>query len=187
MKKLFVILAIFIAGCSGTPVPKPRGFFRIDFPEKKYVAYRDSSCPYRFEIPDYATVLPDTNRFAEPCWKYVIYASYHAQLYITYKTLHGDLAAFAEDSRDLVYKHTIKANAIDETVIHTPNKVYGVMYDIGGNAASNLQFYATDSTTHFIRGSLYFNTAPDADSLKPAVDFIKKDVIHLIQTLQWKK
>ena len=100
--------------------------------------------------------------------------------------MHNDLAAFAEDSRDLVYKHTIKANAIDETVIHTHNKVYGVMYDIGGNAASNFQFYATDSVRHFIRGSLYFNAAPEADSLKPVVDFIKKDVKHLIQTLQWK-
>lgn len=186
MKKLYVFVIMLLMGCSGNPVPKPRGFFRIDLPEKKYTSFDDASCPYRFDIPDYAIVLPDTNRFAEPCWKYVLYPEFRAQLYITYKTLHSNLAAYAEDSRDLVYKHTIKANAIDETVIHTPNKVYGVMYDIGGNAASNFQFYATDSVSHFIRGSLYFSAAPEADSLKPVVNFIKKDVKHLIQTLQWK-
>lgn len=91
----------------------------------------------------------------------------------------------AEDSRGFAYKHTIKANGIDENVVKTQNNVYGVVYDIGGNAASNMQFYVTDSLKHFLRGSLYFNTIPNADSLQPSLEFIRKDVLHLINTLQW--
>ena len=180
----FLLLGI-LTSCSKTPAPKPRGFFRIDMPEKKYALFTDNSCPYRFETPDYSYVLPDTNRFAEPCWKYILYPKFGAQLYLTYKPLKKNLTQMSEDSRGFAYKHTIKANGIDETFIKTQNKVYGVVYDIGGNAASNLQFYVTDSFQHFLRGSLYFNTIPNADSLQPSLEFIRKDVLQLINTLQW--
>ncbi len=189
MRLLFILSAVlcFYVSCQQPAVPRPRGFFRIDFPEKKYKPFDDDKCPYTFETAVYSEVLPDTNRFAEPCWKYVVYPTLHAQLYLTYKPLQNNLASYAEDSRNLVYKHTIKANAINEMVINTPNNVYGIWYDIGGNAASNLQFYVSDSVNHFIRGSLYFNAAPEADSLKPVIDFVREDVLKLINTLKWKK
>ena len=186
MKKLvYIFLFCLLASCSETPAPKPRGFFRIDMPEKKYTLFTDTSCPYRFETPQYSYVLPDTNRFAEPCWKYILYPKFGAQLYLTYKPLKNNLAQMAEDSRGFAYKHTIKANGIDENVVKTQNNVYGVVYDIGGNAASNMQLYVTDSLRHFLRGSLYFNAIPNADSLRPSLEFIRKDVLHLINTLQW--
>jgi gliding motility-associated lipoprotein GldD len=181
---LFVML-VFIA-CQKNHTPKPRGYFRIDMPERKYVLYENKSCTFQFEMPAYAEVKPDTNRFAEPCWIYVLFPTFNGQLYITYKSLKNDLATYAEGSRSLVYKHTVKANGIEETVINTPNHVHGMLYDIGGNAASNLQFYVTDSVHHFIRGSMYFNVVPQSDSLAPVMQFLKEDIVHMINTLQWK-
>ena len=92
-----------------------------------------------------------------------------------------------KDSYKLTFKHTVKADYIDETIIRSENKnVSGILYDVGGNAASAVQFYVTDSTTHFLRGSLYFYAPPNADSIAPSVAYFRNDVIHLIETLKWK-
>lgn len=188
---LIVLIAPFILiSCSDdedeTYIPKPKGYFRIDFPEKKYKLY-DSICPYKFEIPVYSFIDQDKHLGAEPCWLNVNYPKFNAQLHLSYKVVNNNLKTYLDDSRDFAIKHQIKATGLDETVIiRDSSEVYGLVYDISGNTASNIQFYLTDSTKHFLRGALYFNSIPNVDSLKIVVDFLRKDIIQMIKTFEWK-
>lgn len=188
--KIFIgilfIITVFVTSCGPAETPKPRGFFRIDFPEKKYRLF-DSSCPFSFEYPVYSEMVNDRDRNAEPCFYNIETPRFKCTIHLSYKDINKNLATFIDDAHTLAYKHTIKADAIDEKPIaDTKRKVYGLMYDIQGNAASPLQFYLTDSLKHFLRGSLYFNVPPNKDSLAPAITFFRKDILHLIETLQWK-
>jgi gliding motility-associated lipoprotein GldD len=166
--------------------PKPRGYFRLALPEKKYREF-DSLCPFRFEIPVYSHIRPDKNKGAEPCWMNLEFPGLHASVYLSYKPVHGNLRQYLEDAHELAGRHQIKATGMDEVaVVRDSAKVYGLLFDIAGNTATSLQFYLTDSTRHFLRGSLYFNSKPNIDSLKILVDFIREDVMHLIRTAEWK-
>ena len=185
---------IMLSSCGGSDnyTPKPRGYYRIDFPEKAYTKFDGADCPYSFEYPVYAKVIRDTAFFGarpdDPCWLNISMPEFAGMIHISYKDIKGEntLAKLLEDAHKLSYKHTVKADYIDETDINTPNNVHGLMYEIGGNAASNIQFYLTDSSKHFIRGALYFSTPPNADSLAPVVAFVKQDLIHLVNTMEWK-
>jgi gliding motility-associated lipoprotein GldD len=166
--------------------PKPRGYFRIDFPEKKYKLY-DSLCPYSFEIPDYSQITQNKQSGAEPCWQNLDFNTFHATVYLSYKEIHNDLSKYLDDAHEFANRHQIKASGLEQiAVIRDSAKVYGLLFDIEGNSASSVQFYLTDSTQHFLRGSLYFNCVPNADSLKIVIDFLKKDIYHLINTTRWK-
>ncbi|MBP1674669.1 MAG: gldD, partial [Bacteroidetes bacterium] len=84
--------------------------------------------------------------------------------------------------------HINKADAINELVINDKeSNVFGILYDLKGNTATSVQFYVTDSTNHYLRGSLYFESEPNADSLAPVIDFFREDIIHIIETLKWKE
>jgi gliding motility-associated lipoprotein GldD len=176
----------FVLSCSGDYTPKPRGYFRIDFPEKSYVTY-DSDCPYVFSYPSFASVTRDEGRNTQPCWINIDFPGYRGRLHISYMEVGGNLMEYMEDSRKLAFKHTVKADAIDERMfINNENKVYGILYDIKGNSASSLQFFLTDSSSHFFRGALYFSVHPDKDSLAPVIDYFREDILHLIETFAWK-
>lgn len=189
---LFLLLITFFClslfSCENDDyIPKPRGYFRIDFPEKRYTSYLASHCGFGFEVPVYSMVMPDKSNFAEPCWINIDFPIQRGTLHLSYKKVNNDVSKFTEDARSLVYKHTVKAEAIEEEFISYPDKkVYGTIYHIEGNAASSLQFYITDSTTHFIRGALYFNVVPNKDSIAPVAEFINADIYHLLETFQWK-
>jgi gliding motility-associated lipoprotein GldD len=174
------------ASCDETYAPKPKGYFRIDLPVREYVSYQPEGCPYEFELPAYATAVAYHDSLQEPCWKYLRFPKLNGEIFLSYNPVKGDVSSLAEGARTLAYKHTVKANAIDETIVEVPGKLYGVIYDIGGNAASSIQFYATDSTRHFLRGALYFNVPPQPDSLAPVIKFLRKDIEHLITTIKWK-
>lgn len=184
---LFLFTSFLFFSCGEDYTPKPRGFFRIGFPEKKYEMYDPSGCPYSFEIPVYGQVIPDQNRYAEPCWINLVFPQFNAEVNISYKPVTENVGKFIEDSRTLAYKHTVKANAIDEKLISNPDHhVYGLFYEIGGDAASSVQFFVTDSSSHFLRGALYFNAVPKSDSLAPVIDFLLKDIRHMVGSLKWK-
>lgn len=192
--KLFVItfltygfLIILISGCSSDYVPKPRGFFRIELPEKEYRDL-DSIFPYTFEYPVYAEISNDPNSLDQPYWINIDFPSFKARVHLSYKAVNNDLEVFAEDSHSLVMKHIPKASAIEEIRIDNEiNDIHGIVYDIRGTgAASPYQFYITDSTQHFLRGALYFNTLPNNDSLAPVIEFIKLDIMHMLETTRWK-
>jgi len=167
-------------------IPKPKGYFRIDFPKKEYRVY-DSICPYSFEIPTYAFIDNDKHINADPCWLNINFPKYNAKIHLSYKVISNNLDTILNQSRDFVVKHQIKSTGIDEVVIIRDSaKVYGLVYDISGNSASNIQFYVTDSTHHFMRGALYFNSVPNIDSLKIVVDYLRTDILQMIKTFKWK-
>lgn len=183
----FGLLIWAVAACKQEYTPKPRGYFRIELPEKNYQKYQ-SECPYSFEHPQYSKITPDTSRISEPCWINVNFPRFNSRIHLSYKQVQGNIAELLDDSRTLAYKHSIKADAISEQVYMNPSRrVYGILYDIQGNAASPMQFFLTDSTSHFLRGALYFNNVPNKDSLAPVAAFLKKDIKRLVESLQWEE
>ncbi len=194
-KWLFLLWAVmvFAAGCE-EPVynPKPKGYFRIELPEKAYERYM-GNCPYSFEYPVYATVERHNTFFGEDisdsCWLDIRLPQLTGDIHLSYKEISGanTLEKLVEDAHKMAYKHTMKADYIDESLIQTSNGLGGILYELGGNSASNVQFYITDSTKHFLRGSLYFGATPNQDSLAPVIKFVREDMLHLIETLRWEK
>ncbi|MDZ4666467.1 MAG: gliding motility lipoprotein GldD [bacterium] len=191
MKSISLILILFIfisCGDSEQTTPRPRGFQRIDFPQKSYSRFNLSACKYSFEIPNYAEVKPDPYPNSEECWYNVYYKPFGATLHLSYRNIkdRNDLFKLLNDSRELVFKHVMRADQIVENYINT-NNFQGIFYELDGSTATNAQFYVTDSTSHFLRGSLYFNGKTNQDSLAPVLKFIKLDMLKLIETLQWEK
>ncbi|HEY1009957.1 MAG: gliding motility lipoprotein GldD [Daejeonella sp.] len=184
-----LILCLIQVSCNQDYSPKPRGYFNITFPEKKYQSYT-GDCPYSFDYPVYATVNPDTKRDAKPCWLDVSYPEFNGKIHLSYQPV-GSTEQFnqlVEDARTFAFKHTVKATAIDEGIISYPEKkVYGIYYSIDGNTASSVQFFLTDSTKNYLRGALYFNEQPRLDSIQPVLDFIKEDIDVMIKSFKWKK
>jgi gliding motility-associated lipoprotein GldD len=191
MKYCFFILLLVLAisSCSSPSdySPKPRGYFKIDFPKKSYQLFNENS-HYSFEYPTYAKMYADSTETNEPDWYNLTYPQFNARLHISYYQINSkeELNKLVEDSRKLAFKHTVKATGIDEGTIKIPrNNVYGIFYSIEGNTASSSQFILTDSTKNFLRGALYFNEKPQEDSIQPIVNFIKTDIDRMIKTLKW--
>ena len=186
-KYCFLLAVLFFASCKEPLAPKPRAYFRIDFPKKRYEFFK-SECNFSFEYPAYGSVASAKLNTSEPCWYNIEFTDFNATIYLTYKPLiRNNLSIHIEDIRRIVYKHIIKADDINETRINIPQKdVYSMLYDIQGNAASAVNFYITDSITGFLSGSLYFNTTPNKDSLAPAIQFFREDIVHLIQSFSWE-
>lgn len=190
---IIVVLLLLFSGCREKFSPRPRGFYRIDFPEKAYHALQNNF-PYRFEIPGYVKVSPDRGNPGQPLWINLEAPENKAEIHISYYNLETNakpprmlLSELMEEARELAYKHSIKADAIEERIYVNPEeKVFGTVYQIKGNAASPMQFFLTDSLQHFLRGALYIRATPDIDSLKPVIDFLEQDVIHLIETATWR-
>ncbi len=182
----FCMFMWLIFSCNDQYTPKPRAYFRITFPKHSYEQL-NGNYPYNFDVPTYAKIEADKNADAEPYWINIDYPAYKGKLHISYKKVNHNLDQILEDTRRLAYKHSIKADAIAEKLFTDPGKnVYGIMYDIKGDAASSIQFFVTDSVRNFLRGSLYFNAVPNKDSLAPVVNFVKTDIIHLMETFEWK-
>lgn len=185
---LALLLLMMVTACGdNNPQPKPRGYFRIDLPEKQYVTL-DTMARYSFEYPVYATITPDYYSPDEHDWVNVVFPAFKGTIHLSYKHVRGNLSRYVEDAHKMIVKHIEKASGIrDSLIIDKERDVYGLLYFLDGEGvASPLQFYVTDSTQHFMRGSLYFNTYPNNDSLQPVIDFITEDVRHLITTLEWK-
>ena len=183
---LILISSLFLlVSCQDSYVPKPTGYFRINLDEKVYETY-NANCGYSFETPAYSTIERNYSKNIDSCWLNIAYPEYQAKLHITYLPVENQLNSYLEDSYQLAYKHESKASGIQTTRLDRPEQhLGGLLYDIHGDVASSLQFFATDSTRHFLRGSLYFNHSPNEDSIAPVLSFIREDVVHLINTLNW--
>ncbi len=184
---LIILFPFILVSCHNDYYPKPKGYLRIDLPEKAYIKF-DSAFPYSFEYPVYAKVLPDMLAQAEKYWINISYPQFQGTLYMSYKNVDGNLNKYLEDTRNMVMKHIPKASSIENQQYENDiTRVYGLTYTIlGVAAASPYQFYLTDSTNHFVRGALYFNTVPNNDSLAPVIDFLKEDINHMIETFEWR-
>jgi len=182
---VLLIVLLSLTACKKKYLPKPRGYFRIDFPEKRYQYYK-SDCDYSFEYPVYGQIVKYNNAGGGPCWINIEFPPYKGKIHITYWPLENNLYQHVEDVRSLAYKHIIKADDIIENQITYPERnVYGIFYTIKGNTASSASFFITDSTRHFLSGALYFSVRPNSDSLGPVINFFKKDMQHLIKTFEW--
>lgn len=203
---LFIFL---ISSCNSAYTPRPKGYFSISFPSHEYQLFNQTGYPYSFEYPVYSNITKDSTFFDEdpdnPYWINIDFPGFDARIYLSYKTIGGKslykvktptgfkdsssvntFENLREDAYKITYKHTVKASSIEDSVFVTPNGIGGVFFNVGGNAATGKQFFATDTTRHFLRGALYFDATPNADSLGIVYDFLQQDMLHLINTLKWK-
>ena len=185
MSSRFLIpLIIILLACNSDYTPKPRGFSKIDFPKKETKPSDTQNHVFSFKQPIYSHFIVDNKN---PSWFDLEFKEFNGTIHMSYKTIENNLNEFTEDCRDLAYKHAQKAEAITEQrFINDSLNVYGVVYTFQGATASPLQFYLSDSSTHFVRGALYFNTAFN-DSIIPICNFVKEDVYQIIESWQWKQ
>ena len=187
-----LIIIIFCLACNSPFVTKPRGYFKINLPNHEYQTFNQPGYPYTFEYPVYAKVVKDSTFFEAKAendwWINVDFPNFDSRIYISYKSIaNNDFNKMVTDAYNLTYKHSQKASSIDDSAFRTPTDVSGVMFKVGGNAATANQFFLTDSVHHFLRGALYFDAPPNEDSLQPVNDFLRQDMQHLINSFQWKK
>ncbi len=184
-----IALVAFLVLQSGREVgiPKPRGYFRIEFPEKTYTTF-ESSCPLSMELPNYSKVEIVRNQGSDDsCWFNIYYPRYKARIHCTYLPVGNNLEGMIRDAYGMAASHEVKASGMRRTLLSDEErKVYGLLYDIEGDAASQVQFFMTDSTSHFFRGSLYFFNPPNPDSIAPVLSFIREDILHIGETIRWR-
>src|SRR5688572_6598209 len=175
------------AACQQDYTPKPLGYNRLNLPDPSYRVLPDS-LPYTFEYSDHAKLLDDTSAISERFWIEIYYPEIKANVHITYKPIRNEklLKEFLDDAYTLTSKHQIKAYAINEVISTSPSGKTAVIAELEGEVPSQFQFTMTDSSRNFVRGALYFNTKVANDSLAPAIEYMKKDIMHMINTLEWK-
>ena len=175
---LGLLLFVFVTCKNSVYNPKPRMYPKIDFPVKSYA---------RVAIFDENGNKVFNEKIENDCWFNLVFPELNGSLYFSYFGLKNskDLEKHIKDAYKLVREHHVKADFIDEFPISKPNKVFGMLYAIEGPSASPFQFYLTDSSQHFLRGSLYFNSRTKPDSLAPILNFVRIDLSHLINTLEW--
>jgi gliding motility-associated lipoprotein GldD len=200
-------LCTFI-NCNSPYTSKKTGYFKIDFPVKKYIKFEQPGFPYTFEFPVYARIVKDSTYFDDsdnPYWINVDFPLFNGKIFVSYKTIGGKsvykiktLSGYKDsiginsfenmvnDAYKLSYKNSVKAYSIDDSLMHTPNNITGIFFSLTGNVATAKQFFLSDTTKHFLRGALYFDATPNEDSLRPVNDFLQQDMKHIINTLQWK-
>ena len=192
--KVSILLATLVITCIAVScdrqsgyLPKPRGYFRIDLPEKAYIKV-DTIERYRFDCPQYALVTPDPYSPDEKNWVNIEMPQFKGSIHLTHKDVKDNLGEYLEDVHTMVTKHLQKANGVrDSLIVNEEHQVYGLLIEMDGKGvATPMQFYLTDSTKNFVRGALYFNFKPDNDSMQPVINFIREDIDHLIKTFEWK-
>ena len=195
---LNLLLLSFVA-CSNNYTPRPYGYYPITPPDTAYVDFNSSihhlaaeprlnpSFPYTFALSRNAVVQPRTD-VSEPYWINIYYPALDATIYCSYKPVQNNLRELTNDALEFVYRNASFATAIPEQeYAHPEASVYGVLFDLEGNTASSCQFFVTDSTRHFFRASVYCNCPPNADSLAPVYNYLRTDIIKMVETFEWTR
>lgn len=189
MRKFVLITGLaLVMGCGNDPIPKPKAFLRLDYPSPKYITSK-AKVPFSFDQNNMASLKDNVkyNPDDGSTGLNINYPQLKGTIYLTYKPVKGNLINLLKDAQNLTQEHTVKADEIEGTFFENPDsKVYGMFYEVGGNAASQSQFYATDSLNHFINGSLYFYAKPNYDSIYPAAVYLKNDIRRIMESLSWK-
>lgn len=173
------------------PFPRPKGYVRIDFPEDRtYLSFEETSFPYSFKYSNKAIISQDTQLVIDtenPYWLNVDYPEYNATIFLSYKEINQNntLHQLIDESFRLSYKHDIKADFIHSPDFITENGLIGIYYNVGGNTASNDQFVVSDTLRHFMRGALYFNVTPNQDSIRPVLNYLRKDLEIMIESIKF--
>ena len=208
---LLVVSIVLLLACNSNYSYKKKGYFKIPLPNHEYQSFDKPEYPYTFEYPKYAAIIKDSTYFdSKPendYWINIDFPELHARIFLSYKIIGGKAIykvkqpnglykdsvginkfdLMVNDAFNLTNKNDVIATSIQDSLIHTPNNVTGIFFKVGGNAATAKQFFLSDTTRHFIRGALYFDTTPNADSLRPVQDFLQKDIEHMINTFKWKQ
>lgn len=178
---LFICGFFFSASCADDTLPKPKAMLRLEFAEGTYKRYEDN-CAFEFLNNEKSVI-----RRKADCSMEIDYPLMKGSIYLTYKPVEDNLYKLLVDAQRLSYEHVVKAdNIIEQPFINDQNKVYGMFYEVTGNAASQSQFYVTDSLNHFVTGSLYFYAKPNYDSIYPAAVYLQKDIRRIMESLEWK-
>jgi len=211
-RRALVVLFTFYflqTACNSTYTSKKTGYYKIDFPERKYTVFQKEGFPYTFEYPIYAQVVKDSTYFDQdlqnPFWINLDFPQLGGRIFLSYKAVGGKSTykvkqadgsykdslgtnvfdLMVNDAFKLTSKNESVASSIKDSLFHTQNGITGVFFRVGGNAATSKQFFMSDTTKNFFRGALYFDVTPNADSLRPVIDFLQKDIDHLISTFKW--
>ena len=187
MKHIFIYITLMfiLISCKERFTPKPTGYMRFDFIKKESKKYKIANL-FSFYSADYYRVK--TQKKNNSTWIDLSYKKHNATIHLTHSIINNNLSTLIEEARSMVYKHTIKADAIHEkNYSNIVSKSFGKLYDIKGQSASAVQFYLTDSTNHFLRGSLYFYTHTNPDSLAPVIKYIRNDIMTIMETIEWVK
>jgi gliding motility-associated lipoprotein GldD len=207
---VFSISIVLLAACNSDYGTRKRGYFKIDFPERKYTEFNNENFPYSFEYPVYAQIVRDSTYFditpENPYWVNIDFPQFNGRIFLSYKIIGGKsihkvksnngayrdsigtnvFEKMVNDAFNLTNKNNVAASYIKDSLISTPNNIHGIFFKVGGNAATAKQFFLSDTTKNFIRGALYFEVTPNADSIKPVQDFLQADLEHIINTFRWK-
>lgn len=204
-----IFIFLILISCNSTYTSKQKGYYKVDFPERKYIKFNKEGFPYSFEYPAYASIIQDSTYFDNtpdnPFWINVDFPMFQGKIFISYKTIGGrsvyktksgntykdstginTFENLVNDAYKLTYKNDVKAYSIEDSIMQTPNNITGIFFKVGGSVATSKQFFLSDTAKHFLRGALYFNTTPNEDSLAPVNAFLQQDLNHIINTLQWK-
>lgn len=183
---ILLVLVILVVSCSDKEmlIPRPIANLRVPFPERSYQTY-ESTCPYYFDLASYMSVKPIDSM--KSCHIDVDLGQFNGILHLSYVPVENNLADLIAYSLDRVREHQVKASAIqDSMILNADSRVFGTFFELYGNAATPFQFYFTDSTKHFIKGTVYFNATPNFDSIYPVLQYVKQDLIQLVNSNQWK-
>ncbi len=205
-----LVTGIIVSACNSTYTSKKQGFYKIALPEKKYRLFDEPGIPYSFEYPVYAAIVKDSTYFdagAENAyWRNIDFPGFEAKIFLSYKAI-GGKALYKIKGPDGRYRDSFGINSFDKMIddafkltnknddiatskkvipFKTAGNISGIQFSLGGNAATPRQFFMTDTVKNFLRGALYFYASPNADSVKPVVDFLQGDIDHLIKTFRWK-
>lgn len=182
---MILVFGVFCLSCADDPQPKPKGYLSLNYPEATYKSFK-GDCPYIFEVNELVTLKKAPG--GKECWMNLEYDLLNGTIFLTYQPVKNNLDSLLRDAQKLPLQHTIKADAIEGDIYSNPyNQTYGMFYEVSGDAASQAQFYLTDSVRHFLSGSVYFNVRPNFDSIIPAAAYLKEDMRHLMETMRWKK
>lgn len=178
---ILLTVTFSVCSCKKEVFPKPEGYLRLEYPEAKYEHF-ENQCPFQFEMNSAAIIKEE-----KVCQFTISYPKMKATIYLTYKPVQNNIDKLLRDAQKLTFEHVIKADdIIEQPFLNSDKKVYGMFYRVNGNAATNSQFYMTDSIQHFITGSVYFYAKPNFDSIMPATSYVQNDMQRLMETLEWK-
>ncbi len=180
---------LLLTSCANDPVPKPRGYFRIDLPAESTASFR-GHCPFSAEVPVYARMVKGVGAGeanSSTCWTDMVFPGQRGAVHMTWRQIRGDLPELIHDAHEFKAKHEVLATRIrTEEIRRDSARVFGTLFAVDGNVASPMVFYLTDSTSNFLYGALYFDVRPNADSLAPVTDRIRKDISRFAHTLRWQ-
>lgn len=187
-RKTFLFLALIFVlfssteSCKEEVLPKPRAQLRLEYQNPEYSTIQ-SDCPFHFDVSSATKAVVN-----KKCWVNLEYSALKASVNMTYRPVEGNLEELLREAEKLTFNHTVKADGISSRpYANVDHKVYGSIFEVTGNAASPLQFHVTDSLNHFITGAVYFDVQPNYDSIRPAIQYIEKDIVKLVESLEWKQ